>query len=351
MNILVTGHYNPGYNRNRILLNGLRNKGIRISEAPYLKKKAFRPDDIPDLSSFDFVFLPSFTHYDVRFIKRKLNIPLVFDPLISRYLTKTSDLKNVRIYSPRALKNYLKDRVSMERADIVLADTEAHRKYFIDTFGIDREKIHVVPVGVDIETFKPAGKNEINATGQPGTFLVGTYSSYLPLHGIEKIIDAAEMLRNERDIKFHLIGKGGLLPEIRRKIEKLELVNVELIDWLPYEKLPAQLALYDLCLGIFGDSLKAKMVIPNKIYHFCAVGKPVLTMDSPAIREIFTPGEDIVTTNRTLSDLAGQIMELKNDPKKRNDIALKGMQKIHNNYNQDKVAEKFLRALEAYQDR
>jgi glycosyltransferase involved in cell wall biosynthesis len=33
------------------------------------------------------------------------------------------------------------------------------------------------------------------------------------------------------------------------------------------------------------------MVVPNKVYQAAAVGRPLVTLDGPALREVLTPGE------------------------------------------------------------
>jgi len=369
LKILITGRYDQEYNRNLILINGLKAKGVSIAEAPYKLKKDFEPSILQQMGGpFDFVFLPSFTHYDVRFIRKKLKLPVVFDPLISRYLTKVGDYKSVHPYSPRAVKNFLKDRLSMQAADIVIADTEGHRQYFINKIGISPEKIHVVPVGVDTNDFNPSGfevdpsvgskvsstKKSIvhsgnKSSGEPvkesGAFTVGFYGTYIPLHGIQKIIHAALALQEYPDIKFQIIGSGPTEGEMKKLLAKLKPDNLELIPQVPYKELPGLISTFDISLGIFGDSLKAQLVIPNKIFHYCAMGKAVITMESPAISEVFTPGEDIITTDGTSSDLAAKILELKNKRELRESIAENGMKLIREKYNQNCIAEMFLDAV------
>jgi glycosyltransferase involved in cell wall biosynthesis len=78
----------------------------------------------------------------------------------------------------------------------------------------------------------------------------------------------------------------------------------------------------DICLGIFGNTAKAARVIPNKIYEAAALGKAIITADTPAIRELFTDRQDILLCKRSdPADLAEKIMLLKNDTALRRKIA------------------------------
>ena len=58
------------------------------------------------------------------------------------------------------------------------------------------------------------------------------------------------------------------------------------MPWVEYELLGEELARAGICLGVFGRSEKAARVVPNKVYHAMAVGRPVITADTPAAREV-----------------------------------------------------------------
>jgi glycosyltransferase involved in cell wall biosynthesis len=64
------------------------------------------------------------------------------------------------------------------------------------------------------------------------------------------------------------------------------LPNVRWIEWATYDELRQNLAASDICLGIFGESDKAASVIPNKVFQIVAAGRPLITRDSDAIREL-----------------------------------------------------------------
>ena len=69
------------------------------------------------------------------------------------------------------------------------------------------EKIHSIPVGADENVFEPLASNiEYTITEE---FKVLFYGSFLPLHGVDIILNAALMLK-EYNIVFTLIGGGRI---------------------------------------------------------------------------------------------------------------------------------------------
>jgi glycosyltransferase involved in cell wall biosynthesis len=105
------------------------------------------------------------------------------------------------------------------------------------------------------------------------------------------VLAAADLLRAE-PVRFVLAGEGQLSAALRADIARRGLTNVDWLGALSMDELRARTLTADVCLGVFGASEKAARVVPNKVYDALACGRPVVTADTPGIREALHDGED-----------------------------------------------------------
>jgi glycosyltransferase involved in cell wall biosynthesis len=228
--------------------------------------------------SVELLWVPCFRQRDlaaaVRWGRRK-KIPVVFDPLISAYDKQVFERKKFPERSYRARKLLRWERQLFKMADLLVADTCEHARYFSETLGADSNRIAVVPVGAEEEVFTPHSNDSIIESLPTVLF----YGSFLNLQGPEVIIEAARKYTGP-PVHWKLAGEGPLLDECRKQASGL--ANVEFAPWLPYEELPDVIHQAEILLGIFGTSAKAGRVIPNKVYQALACGKPLVTRTSPA---------------------------------------------------------------------
>lgn len=174
--------------------------------------------------------------------------------------------------------------------------------------------------------------------------LILFWGNFIPLQGIQYIIQAAKTLENHLDIQFTIIGGGQMSKDISCLVEKLKVNNIRFVDRVNIKKLPQYIENADICLGIFGNTGKATRVIPNKVYEAIAMGKPVISGDTPAIRELFTDRSNILLCRMADSgDLAEKILELKNDLELREKIA-EGGYELYNKYATPQIVGKNLLA-------
>jgi len=211
--------------------------------------------------------------------------PMVFAPLVTLTETLIDDRQVFRASSWRGAVIRWLDRVSLTAATRVVMDAEAHRRYVIDTFGLAPERVAVWYLGADTDVFRHAP-----LPARDGPLRVLFYGSFLRLHGVQTILEAAALV-NDRRLQFVLLGDGPDHAASVATARETRLDRVEFQPWVPYEALGRIVADAEIGLGVFGTSAKTQMVIPNKVYQMAAVGRPIVTADTPAVREVFTHGE------------------------------------------------------------
>lgn len=362
MQICYFGTYEESYSRNQLLIKTLKRMGHEVKECHVSlwgnktdKSKTFvgtisKIQFILRLISIyprlfikylfigyhDIIFVGYFGHLDIFFLKiftvfsRK---KIVFDAFLSLYDSMVCDRKMLKEGSFFAKAVYSLDKYACKFADTVILDTHSHIDYFHNTFGTPMRKMVRIFAGADTDIFYPMENKKENSK-----FNVLFMGKYIPLHGIEFIVKAAEILKNDTDIIFSFIGKGQLYPKIMAMVEGKHLENVIFIEWVKYEELPEYIAKADICLGIFSDSLKASRVIPNKIFQSLAMGKAIITARTPGIAEGLRDCENVCLCNSAdPQDLSRVIIKLKQDGSLRKKIAINARQTFLRLFGNDSI--------------
>lgn len=109
----------------------------------------------------------------------------------------------------------------------------------------------VISNGVDTSFFRPdrrdpALRRELGA--QDGDFLVGYCGLHGLAQGLEAIVDAAAVLRPDRQVKFVMVGEGPTKSALRARAARLGLPNLRFLDGRPKAEMPALLASCDASL-------------------------------------------------------------------------------------------------------
>jgi glycosyltransferase involved in cell wall biosynthesis len=325
--VCLLGGHHRGYPRSAVIASGLRRLGVAVTECiASPKRKA--PRRYAELlrayararKDFDVIFVPEFRHKDVPLawaLSRLGGKTCVFDPLVSRFDTRVHDRGDAGEGGLQAWHNLNLDRLTMSLPDLALADTRAHADYFRAKLAAPDARVRVLPVGYDDEAFVPGAP-----AASDGRVRVLFYGSYLPLHGVDVIVDAAARLREEGDIRFELIGGGQTYEPVARRVRDAALRNVSLESRVDAAALPARIARADICLGIFGTTPKALRVVPNKVYQCMGMNRAVITADTPAAREFFHDQRDVaLVPPGDGAALAARILTLARDARMRGGLA------------------------------
>jgi len=291
------------------------------------------------LPDFDIILIGYPGQFDI-FIAKVLTLfrkkPIVWDVFMSIFLI--SKERGLDKYNSRSVK-LLKfiEHKALLLSDLLIFDTEEYANWFKSTYEMTTNNYLIVPTGADEKIFKEFRKTTHHDSN---CLQILYYGTFIQNHGLSYIIEGAKILAHQKDIVFLLIGDGPDLKKIVEMVRKLNLSNVNFIPWQNSENLLSYINNADIVLGAFGHTPQSIMTVQNKIYESLAMGKLIVTGDSPTIRTHFVAGRELVLCDRNNPmDFAIKILELKNDIFTRNLIAKSGNIKYRNLYSNLKLGE------------
>jgi glycosyltransferase involved in cell wall biosynthesis len=290
MRVLYFGTYERHYPRNAQVISALRSAGAEVLEqhVPVWESRehkfsvgiragaALAAAELRLLKrppfDFDAMIVGYPGHFDMLVAHHAAgDRPIVFNPLVSLEDTVVNDRRVLSSSSVRARMLRVIDRRAFRGADLVVADTDAHARYFTEQFDLEPSRAAVCFVGADDGLFQPGSRHEETSE----VLFVG---KLIPLHGIETILEAARLCP---EIPFRVVGSGQLESVLSTRPD-----NVRHQRWVEYSQLPALYRSSMCALGVFGTSAKAARVIPNKAYQALATATPLVTADTPGAREL-----------------------------------------------------------------
>lgn len=279
LKVIWWGRSDLNYSRNRICRQLLQSLGYELIDfSPRISALADIEAQLIGLPAADLVWVPCFRHRDVAAATRwarKKQIPVLFDPLISAWQKQVFERQKHNERSSAGQRLLTRETAWLQAVDMVLLDTESQREMFIQRFHLEPAKTACVYVGAEQPLFTPHAVEASSASVE-----VLFYGSFIALHGVTTVIEAARLTVNQSHIKWVLLGDGPAKSSAQQ--QAAGLTNVRFESSIPYTALPRRIAQADIVLGVFGDSQKASQVIPNKVFQALACAKPVITRASAA---------------------------------------------------------------------
>jgi len=345
MKICFFGIYDHIYSRNAILLQGLRECGVEVIECHadwsdpkrYWKLlKALRALN----NHYDYIYAAYPSPVPTILARLISKRPVITDAFYSMFESVVHDRKKYSRFHPISIKLLILDWLGCMFGHLIISDTEDQRRYWSSWWGIKSDKIRTVYLGINDQVFHPI------APTQKDFIQVHFQGTYIPLQGAAKIVQAATLVRvTDPRIRFRMIGSGRDFVKAHTIAEQ-EHLDIEFIGNVPLTDLNTYIAQADIVLGIFGDTEKALRVIPNKVYEGLAVQRPVITMDTPAIRELFSDGDMMLIHNNPQA-IADAIITLARNKDLRTRLAQTGYARVLN-YKPKDIAASLLTTISTY---
>lgn len=238
------------------------------------------------------------------------------------------------------------EHFALQKSDIIVASLQNYGEH-IQNLGINRG-FEWISNGVDLDELtqsEPLAK-QVKDLIPKHRFIVGYTGTIGVANALESFCKAAQILKDEQNILFVLVGEGQEKSSLVKRYGKLD--NILFIDPIPKKQVQSMLGLFDVCfLGWNKESLYDYGTSANKIFDYMYSGKPILNAFSGGgdIVQIAKCGISVEAQNpQAIAD--GILKFYKMAENKRKELGANGREYVLEHFTYEKLAKKYETIIE-----
>lgn len=107
-----------------------------------------------------------------------------------------------------------------------------------------------------------------------------------PAQSVETIIEAANILKDNKKIRFHIVGDGLNKHNCEEMVKKYKLDNVIFYGFHPVEDMPNYYKVADMCMITMVDNQVVNSTLPAKVQSYMIAGKPIIGAISGEVKNV-----------------------------------------------------------------
>ena len=269
-------------------------------------------------------------------------------------------LGEVRRRHQGAADGFPGERLEIERrivstAERIIAECPQDEIDLVDLYGADRERIAIVPCGVDLDEFAPGDRAVARRDlgFDESEFIVLQLGRMVPRKGIDNVIRALAQLRGCRAARLVIVG-GDAAPAGRLRSDEMQrLVDLAdacgIADRVSFagHRRRSELAAYYAACDVF---VTTPWYEPFGItpLEAMASARPVIGSDVGGIRYSVVDGvTGFLVPPRDPAALADRLVQLHDDPPLARAMGRAGARRVRTHFTWDRVAEELELVYEA----
>jgi glycosyltransferase involved in cell wall biosynthesis len=303
--------------------------GMRVKQ--HLKKTKNEYDIIHDNQSLSYSILSLARRMPVI---ATIHHPMTVDRKLAVQSTKSffKKVNALRWYSFITVQKYVARKLSR-----IITVSETSKKDIAREFNIPETRFKTIPIGIDTHSFYPMQsiKRRVNR-------IIVTNSADTPLKGLYHLLYALKNILKTRRVKLVVIGSPKKNGGIEKLIKKLQLEQyIEFTGRIDHEQFVREYAKAGIAVI---PSLYEGFGLPVGEAMACRI--PVICTTGGALPEVAGDATMLVPPGNAKA-LEKAILELMDDPAKREKLADKGYKRVQKEFTWEKTA---FRTVQAYRE-
>ena len=171
------------------------------------------------------------------------------------------------------------------KADRILVTSQMFQDYFRQQFGIEQDKLAYLPQYANsCFDVLPAREKD----GAVNLLFAGNIGA---AQSLPTILQAAKRLEKEANLRWHIVGDGSELENMKHLAEELQLTNVIFHGRKPQADMPKYYAMADAMLLTLTADPVISLTLPGKAQSYMAVGRPILASANGEIANVLAAAQ------------------------------------------------------------
>ena len=220
---------------------------------------------------------------------------------------------------------------------------------FLTQQGVPPGKIKIIPNWTDEAIYYPHQESDARSRlGIAGQQFVVMYAGNMgATHGVDTILEAAQLLKDRTDIVFVFVGTGPEYERLTRLKDTRLLKNVNFLGYIQPDKMPDLLEAADVLVVHLRKSGTGAVSLPSRMMAYMASARPMLVASEGAPRalvERLLCG--LACEPENARALAEAIDELAHQPERLRQMGLNGRQAYLAEFSEKKNVGRLIEVLE-----
>ncbi len=238
---------------------------------------------------------------------------------------------------------YLVESITLRLVDRIITVVDEKKNALIAK-NINKDIITIVTNAVDLETFVP--NTTLNVTNHLSPPLILYVGGINRERGLEDIVRACALCKSKNLVFNCIIGGDGVdrtrLISIAEELNILDIISFP--GWISFSEVPDYIERSTLCLVPHIRNAMIEQTIPNKLFQYMSLSKPVLVSDAkPLARIIRECNAGYVFQSGNPKSAAQMISEVISNIEEAKEKGQNGRKAIIEKYNWTMESEKLIR--------
>lgn len=231
---------------------------------------------------FDIVYVyqlsPITMTYPAILVKKIKKIPLIIHVLDQWPVSITTGgiSKNSLIYK-------ILTKISVNaynNADLITCSSKSFKNYFINELHLSEDKKFLYLPSYAENTYANLGSVNNNKFDLLFAGNIG------PAQSVETIVETANILKNNKNIYFHIVGDGLSKKTCEELAKKYKLNNIKFYGYFDVSEMSKFYALADAFLITMVDNEVVNSTLPAKVQSYMLAAKPIIGAINGEVKEV-----------------------------------------------------------------